>query len=71
VKLPRPLLIAVIALGLVALFMFLNDQPVRVSFLVTGNVMPVWAVILISFLFGLVPGLSVGWWLARTRKPRI
>lgn len=69
-KLPRPVLISLIALGLLALFMFLNDTPVKVSFLVFSDVLPIYAVILLSFVLGLLPGIGLGAWVTRLRANR-
>lgn len=69
-KLPRPVLLSLIALCLLAVFMFLNATPVRISFLVYADVLPVYAVILLSFLLGLVPGVGLGAWFTRMRAKR-
>lgn len=66
-RLPKPLLISLVAVLLFALFVFLNDEAVRVSFLVTSATLPAWAMMVISFCFGMVPGLALGIWGARRR----
>ncbi len=69
-KIPKPLLLSLIALGLMALFVFLNAQPVRVHLIVYSDTMPAYALILASLVLGAVPSFALGAWVGGQRQRR-
>jgi membrane protein YqaA with SNARE-associated domain len=68
-RLPRPVIVALVAVALFAMFVFANREPVRVGFVVTNVVMQSSTLMIISCALGGVAGFAMGL-LVRRRPAR-
>lgn|GEM_PF-3376245 len=62
------LIVTVIVVALLAIFVIQNGDPIRVEFLLFGVSLPVWLVVAISMVVGVL--LALAWRMVRGRRAR-